>query len=77
MKKIINSLAVASIVAQGAVVNGHEVLGITLDKWWGLSDTLWAVLVAYLAVGVPITLVTRKALANGRLEASQGSVVGR
>jgi hypothetical protein len=80
MKNIINALLGAQVIAQGAVLNGHEVLGITLDKWWALSDTLWSVLAVFILVGVPI-LTIRKKVAQGKRERSMlahpSRVVGR
>jgi hypothetical protein len=77
IKKIINALTVASVVVQGAVVNGREVLGITLDRWWNLSVTLWMALTLFLAFGVPTIILLRRVAAYRRLEASRASVVGR
>ena len=79
-KKIINVLAVACVMAQGAVLNGHEVLGITLDKWWSLSDTLWSVLLGFIVVGLPIHAIRNKMAQTKRQRAMlshPSRVVGR
>ena len=55
-KKVIGAICVLQVLLQSPVIQGHEVFGITLDKFWSMSDRMFYVLLLSI-VTYPVSIM--------------------